>query len=548
MRRKTTLITLLGLWREQWLLLAPALILSAALGGVVSNTVYGWMLGGVLEGVRSGDGARVFPRILAYAAALCLIGAGAALCRYVTDVMMEKGRLKLQSRAFGHILSFPLSEFVHTHQGEYNTLLSIDTEQTIQAMSRMLALLSSLLFSNLASIVTIFALSPAMGWVVLGVALLSLTFNGAFAPYLRRLNATQKRNTAELTVKLSDLLSGYLLVLTDDQQGYFLKKCLDTVEKHFEMGWKIKKTSAVASTPAELSRFLIDGIILGAGAWLLARGSLSTDAMMICWTQGVGIGFAMRRLAKDFLSMQENLASAQRVCALLDKHGGEGRRQDAALPENTRLEVDGVGFTYEDRPVLQDVSCSFAAGEFVAVVGSTGCGKTTLANLIAGFCEPDRGSIRIGGVDVRQLPVRALRQLIVYMPQNAGLFSGSIRENLTLGHAGATDEQLWAAVERAQLGETLRMLTHGMDTQVGEEGSQLSGGQKQRVALARAFLAEAPILILDEPTSNLDEQSAQRIIEALTGMRSKTRIVITHDEVLARAADRVIAMKSGRIA
>ena len=164
------------------------------------------MLGGVLEGVRSGDGARVFPRILAYVAALCLIGAGAALCRYVTDVMMEKGRLKLQSRAFGHILSFPLSEFVHTHQGEYNTLLSIDTEQTIQAMSRMLALLSSLLFSNLASIVTIFALSPAMGWVVLGVALMSLTFNGAFAPYLRRLNATQKRNTAELTVKLSDLL------------------------------------------------------------------------------------------------------------------------------------------------------------------------------------------------------------------------------------------------------------------------------------------------------------------------------------------------------
>ena len=103
-------------------------------------------------------------------------------------------------------------------------------------------------------------------------------------------------------------------------------------------------------------------------------------------------------------------------------------------------------------------------------------------------------------------------------------------------------------MEQAQLGETLRMLTHGMDTQVGEEGSQLSGGQKQRVALARAFLAEAPILILDEPTSNLDEQSAQRIIEALTGMRSKTRIVITHDEVLARAADRVIAMKSGRIA
>lgn len=212
------------------------------------------------------------------------------------------------------------------------------------------------------------------------------------------------------------------------------------------------------------------------------------------------------------------------------------------------MEVDGVGFTYEDRPVLQDVSCSFAAGEFVAVVGSTGCGKTTLANLIAGFYEPDRGSIRIGGVDVRRLPVGALRQLIVYMPQNAGLFSGSIRENLTLGRAGATDEQLWAAVEQAQLGETLRMLTHGMDTQVGEEGSQLSGGQKQRVALARAFLAEAPILILDEPTSNLDEQSAQRIIEALTGMRSKTRIVITHDEVLARAADRVIAMKSGKIA
>lgn len=290
-------------------------------------------------------------------------------------------------------------------------------------------------------------------------------------------------------------------------------------------------------------------LIITIGAILVLNGQITVAALIVfnnLGRQGQWLTGVMGEAISAFKGSETRL---DRIYELADrtKESDEGMEWHAKHAGS--IDVVDLNFGYtQQKPVLRELSLSLNKGEFVVLMGESGCGKSTLANLIAGFYEPDRGSIRIGGVDVRQLPVRALRRLIVYMPQNAGLFSGSIRENLTLGHAGATDEQLWAAVEQAQLGETLRMLAYGMDTQVGEEGSQLSGGQKQRVALARAFLAEAPILILDEPTSNLDEQSAQRIIEAIANMRDKTRIVITHDEVLARAADRVIAMKSGKIA
>lgn len=281
----------------------------------------------------------------------------------------------------------------------------------------------------------------------------------------------------------------------------------------------------------------------------MLNGQITVAALIVFNNLGRQGQWLTGVMGQAISAFKGNETRLDRIYELADrtKESDEGMEWHAKHAGSIDVVDLNFGYTRE-KPVLRELSLSLNKGEFVVLMGESGCGKSTLANLIAGFCEPDRGSIRIGGVDVRQLPVWALRRLIVYMPQNVGLFSGSIRENLALGRAGATDEQLWAAVEQAQLGETLRMLTHGMDTQVGEEGSQLSGGQKQRVALARAFLAEAPILILDEPTSNLDEQSAQRIIEAIANMRDKTRIMITHDEVLARAADRVIEMKSGKIA
>lgn len=227
-------------------------------------------------------------------------------------------------------------------------------------------------------------------------------------------------------------------------------------------------------------------LIITIGAILVLNGQITVAALIVfnnLGRQGQRLTGVMGQAISAFKGNETRL---DRIYELADrtKESDEGMEWHARHAGS--IDVVDLNFGYtQQKPVLRELSLSLNRGEFVVLMGESGCGKTTLANLIAGFYEPDRGSICIGGVDVRQLPVRALRRLIVYMPQNAGLFSGSIRENLTLGHAGATDEQLWAAVERAQLGETLRMLAHGMDTQVGEEGSQLSGGQKQRVALAR---------------------------------------------------------------
>jgi len=219
----------------------------------------------------------------------------------------------------------------------------------------------------------------------------------------------------------------------------------------------------------------------------------------------------------------------------------------AGRPE--RIEFRNVGFRYGKRvQVLHDVTLSMPPGSIIALVGESGSGKTTLAKLLLRFHEPSAGCIEIGGCDVRDFPLDALRSCIGYVDQEICLFSGTIEENLKLGNVGATDEAIGRAVRATGLDALIAGLPEGYRTRIGERGLTLSGGQRQRLAIARALVRDPQILILDEATSNLDLSSELEIQKAILKLKQeKTIILIAHRLSAVAVADRIAVLDRGRI-
>jgi ATP-binding cassette subfamily C protein CydCD len=226
----------------------------------------------------------------------------------------------------------------------------------------------------------------------------------------------------------------------------------------------------------------------------------------------------------------------------LRRHGGAA---------GAALELAGVSFAYPGRRrrALSDVSFTVAAGSTVALVGPSGAGKTTVANLFLRFWDPDAGAVRMGGYDLREYALDDLRRRIALVAQDTYLFNDTLRNNVLIARPSATEPELAAAIANASLDDFVRSLPEGLDTVVGERGAKLSGGQRQRVAIARAFLKDAPILILDEATSHLDAVNEQAVRDSLALLaKARTTLVIAHRLSTVRDADVIIVLDGGRVA
>jgi ABC-type multidrug transport system fused ATPase/permease subunit len=259
-----------------------------------------------------------------------------------------------------------------------------------------------------------------------------------------------------------------------------------------------------------------------------------------------------------------NLASARRLFEIVDAHPAvETPQAPAAPPENFAIQVDKLTFAYPDlsiagqpdttgqiaQPqVLNDVSLALETGKSLAIVGPSGSGKSTLVSLLLRFWDFSSGSINIGGRDVRDFDPEMVRGWIAVVMQNPYIFSATLRDNLLIARPGASFDDLLAATRRAQLYQLIQSLPLGFDTWVGEHGLRLSGGERQRLAIARALLREAPLLILDEPTANLDARVEREILQVIgAGFPGRSTLLITHRLVGLEAVDEILVMQNGRV-
>jgi ATP-binding cassette, subfamily C, bacterial CydC len=255
---------------------------------------------------------------------------------------------------------------------------------------------------------------------------------------------------------------------------------------------------------------------------------------------------AVQPLGDAFREIELSRAAAVRTFEVLDAEPAvRDPSMPAAMPERPSLEFLDVGFRYDigTPVVLEDLSFAASAGEHVAFVGQSGAGKTTIVNLLLRFWDTDQGSVRIGGDDIRSYRLEDVRAMYGMVPQHVYLFNGTLRDNLLLADGGADDGRIVEACTRARLGPFMASLPDGLDTQVGEDGLKLSGGERQRVALARVFLKEAPVLILDEATANLDEDTESEVLASVRSFaEDRTMIVISHRPAVLGLADRVVRL------
>jgi ATP-binding cassette, subfamily B, bacterial MsbA len=371
-----------------------------------------------------------------------------------------------------------------------------------------------------------------------------------FGKGMRRTSHRSQERMADLASLMTEGVRGHRVVKAFGMEEFELNRFREATRRHLRVNlWAQMLANSAGPVVESIAVVGAAGLLIYAGKSIRA-GELSAPELVQFLTTLLMLYDPIRKLNKVNLILQEAMASGQRVARLMDIPDDIQERPGAREITTVRDSVayERVSFSYEERPVLRDVSISIRAGEIVALVGPSGAGKSTLVNLLPRFFDPNAGRLAIDGVDIRDLKLKSLRALIGIVTQDTVLFNDSIRNNIAYGRFDLPLERVREAAAAAYADEFIMQLPRGYETVIGESGVRLSGGQRQRLAIARALLKNAPILILDEATSHLDSQSEALVQKALYNlMQGRSTLVIAHRLSTVTRADRIVVVEAGRI-
>ena len=397
-------------------------------------------------------------------------------------------------------------------------------------------------------------LAPQLAvYIFIGIPIVILPI-AIFGARLRNISRSSQDRIADVGAMVTEVLSAMKVVQAFGQQDREGARFADAVERTFETARRRVLLRALMTATAITLIFGSIVLLLWRGAVLVEAGELTGGTIMAFVFAGMIVGGSVGALAEVVGDLLRAAGAAGRLSELLaEKPGIAAPARPEALPEPARgsLSFRNVTFRYPTRleaPAITDFSLEVEPGETVAIVGPSGAGKSTIFQLAERFYDPQAGTVRLDGIPLTSADPAAIRRRIAFVPQEGVLFSASARDNLRYGNWEASEEEIWSAARAANATEFLERLPEGLDTYLGENGTQLSGGQRQRVAIARALLRDSPILLLDEATSALDAESERLVQDALERlMENRTTLVIAHRLATVRAADRIVVMEDGRI-
>jgi transcriptional regulator NrdR len=450
------------------------------------------------------------------------------------------------------VLLLPLGYHHSTSRGDVLTRMLTDVQTGHRAIKSLMGGLVNAVLMIAVGAGMLFYISWHLALVSIAVGPLIFGVVATFNNRIKRSARRRQETVGDVTGRLMEILSGIKIIKAFQSEAAEREAFDVETQKLFRRSMKASKNRVLARTfIVMLTNFLtIAMLMLGvmmvlAGRFGITAGDLAAFAMVLMTTYG-----PIRELAKGWTGIMDSEPSAERFCAILDAPGEPEDAPDAVRIDGVHesVSVRDVSFSYGREPVLDSVSFDVKAGQIVALVGRTGSGKTTIADLLMRFYEPSAGSIAIDGVDVRRIERESLLEQIAIVTQDTFLFDGTIRDNIAYGRQDASEDDIIAAAGAAHVDEFVDGLDDGYDTEVGVDGVRLSGGQRQRVTIARALLKNPAILIFDEATSALDSKSehlVQDAIESLLGGR--TVFMIAHRLSTIRGADQIVVLEGGGV-
>lgn len=469
---------------------------------------------------------------------------------YLMNYVGQRIVTRLRQQLYDHIQSLSLSYFDKTPTGVLMSRITNDVNLIQGAVSNAVTGVLRDSFSVVGLVAVIFY----RDWRLAIIAMVVLPF--AFFPIvkfgriLRRISTKSQESMGDISVILHETISGSRIVKAFCMEDYEKERFSRENLKYFDY---LMKSVSVRSLSSPVMEFL-GGIgivfIIWYGGYSVINGVSTPGNFFSFLTALLMLYEPVKRLSKMNNVLQQGMAAAYRVYDILDTPPEVREAPDAVSlpPMQHSLELQGVRFRYGDEMVLEDVNLKVAAGEVVAIAGTSGAGKTTLVNLIPRFYDVEEGAILLDGVDIRRVTIASLRAQIAMVTQQSILFNDTVRNNIAYGDINKTDEEIVAAAKAANAYGFIMRMPRGFDTMIGEQGVRLSGGQRQRLCIARALLKNAPILILDEATSSLDSEAELEVQKALDNlMAGRTTLVIAHRLSTIKDADRIVVLADGRI-
>jgi ATP-binding cassette subfamily B protein len=542
-------------YRRQFILAALALLLAAG-SALAIPIAFRQIIDLGFGAAGTASATHIDRYFLALFGVSLLLAVGTAARFYMVSWLGERVTADLRSAVYSHVVTQSPEFFETTRTGEVLSRLTTDTTlvQTLVGTSVSLALRNALLFAG--GLLMLFITSPTLSSIIivtLAAVVLPIVF---FGRRVRRLSRDSQDRIADASAVAGEILNAMPIVQAYTQEEQESRRFAASVESAFRTAMARIRARASLTLLAILLIFGAIVFVLWLGAHAVMQGEMSGGELGQFILYAALVAGAVGGLSEVLGDAQRAAGATERLLELMSARSpieapAVARQLPPRAGNGASLNLENVGFRYPSRPdtaALEDLTLNVRAGETIAVVGPSGAGKTTLFQLLLRFYDPQQGSIRLEGVDIRELGLHDLRKAIGIVPQDTVIFSADALENIRYGRSDASDEEVVAAAKLAAAHEFIERLPEGYHSFLGERGVRLSGGQRQRISIARALLKNPPLLLLDEATSALDAESERLVQSALeAAMVGRTTIVIAHRLATVQRADRIVVMEHGRI-
>jgi ATP-binding cassette subfamily B protein len=500
--------------------------------------------------INKGDLTGLAPFLGLMSGTYIIAAAGTWLQTYLMAGVAQQAVRDMRRDLFARLQTLPLRFFDQRAHGELMSRLTNDVDNVSNVLASSFSQLLSSLFGLVGVIIIMLLLNRLLAGVALVVMPLTYVLTRFIAKHTRQGFRETQQNLGALNGIIEETITGERTVKAFVREQTTQETFAVANQRLRKVAQRARIFASFMGPLMNMVNYLGLAIVASAGGWLAVLGMATVGEIASFVNYAGRLGFPLNQIANLFTSIQSALAGAERVFDLMDELP-ETDAPDAQALEHVHGNVtfDQVDFGYDPNvPVLKEVNLHAKAGQMIALVGPTGAGKTTIANLLTRFYDVDRGSIRIDGLDVKAVKKDDLRRKLALVLQDNFLFAAPVIENIRYGRLEATDEEVIQAARLANADSFIRRLPQGYQTVLSERGSNLSQGQRQLLAIARAILADPDILILDEATSNVDTRTEKHLQEGLMRlMKGRTSFVIAHRLSTIRDADQVLVIHNGEI-